>query len=334
VIRFLITFCVFIFSLAFNSLADDSRPLSLQIIERQAQTYWLQWTLPPTLTIDNQPQLILPSSCQRLTRSQSSANAAVYRCEQPLAGATLRLEYPKFIPSFSTIVTYKAESGEQHTEVMEAGLNTWQVPLPETHSRVAKDYTVLGVQHIWAGTDHLLFLLCLMWIAGTLRRVVIIVTGFTIAHSITLVMSALELIRLPVPPVEAVIALSIVFLAREIAKGRSDSLTWRYPLAVSSSFGLVHGLGFAAVLAEIGLPQTAVLTGLLFFNIGVELGQLAFVLVAMGLYALIAKALSKSSLPESSPSNLERWQSGLQRFCAYGVGGISSLWLIERVVAF
>ena len=327
----LIGICVLALGCVFNSLADDSRPLALQISEHQPQTYWLQWTFPPTLSADNHPQLIIPPYCQGLTRSQIESRALVYHCGQSLAGTTLRLQYPKFTPTSSIIITYKAANGNQHTAVIPPGLNAWQVPVLETHSRVARDYTLLGIQHIWTGTDHLLFLLCLLWIAGTAKRVIIIVTGFTAAHSVTLALSVLGLIRLPVPPVEAVIALSIVFLAREIAIGPSKSLTWRYPVVVSSSFGLVHGLGFAAVLAEIGLPQTAVLSGLVFFNVGVELGQIAFVLASMGLYFLATKILLSLSI---LTSRVGRWQRSLRRLCAYGVGAVSSLWLLERVMIF
>jgi len=117
-----------------------------------------------------------------------------------------------------------------------------------------------------------------MLVAGVGKKLLVTITGFTIAHSITLALSALNLVRLPIPPVEAVIALSVVYLAMEIALQKKDSLTYRYPIAVSSSFGLLHGFGFAAVLADIGLPQVEIVTSLLFFNIGVELGQIIFVI--------------------------------------------------------
>ena len=159
----LIGICVLALGCVFNSLADDSRPLALQISEHQPQTYWLQWTFPPTLSADNHPQLIIPPYCQGLTRSQIESRALVYHCGQSLAGTTLRLQYPKFTPTSSIIITYKAANGNQHTAVIPPGLNAWQVPVLETHSRVARDYTQLGIQHIWTGTDHLLFLLCLSY---------------------------------------------------------------------------------------------------------------------------------------------------------------------------
>ena len=160
-------------------------------------------------------------------------------------------------------------TGENHTVTLTRGELVWRVPLREEVATVAVQYTWLGMEHIWIGFDHLLFVLCLIWIAGGIRRILVTITGFTLAHSVTLVLAALEVVSLPVPPIEAVIALSVLFLASEIARGKQDNLTWRYPIAVSSSFGLLHGLGFAAVLGEIGLPQTELVTGLVFFNVGV-----------------------------------------------------------------
>lgn len=174
------------------------------------------------------------------------------------------------------MIKYRANNGEQHTRLLKPNENNWSIPDAETPSRIAWDYTVLGLQHILAGFDHLLFLLCLLLVAGSWKRVLVTITGFSVAHSLTLVLSALEWVRLPLPPVEAVIALSIIFLATEIIKDNRETLTWRYPVAVSSSFGLLHGFGFAAALADIGLPQTELITGLLFFNVGVEVGQVFF----------------------------------------------------------
>ena len=142
---------------------------------------------------------------------------------------------------------------------------------------VVQTYTYLGVQHILSGIDHLLFVLCVVYIAGFHRRLAWAITGFSVAHSLTLGLAALEWVQLPIPVIEAVIALSIVFMAREIAKHRHDTLTYRYPILVSTGFGLLHGFGFASVLTSIGLPKGESLLALLCFNVGVELVQLLFI---------------------------------------------------------
>ena len=196
---------------------------------------------------------------------------------------------------------------------------------------VAREYTVLGVEHIWIGIDHLLFVACLLFIAGTTRRLLITITGFTVAHSITLALSALELVRIPTPPVEAAIALSVVFMAWEIVKGNKDSLTWRYPVAVSSSFGLLHGLGFAAVLRDIGLPQVELPTALLFFNIGVEIGQVLFVLALLLAFYLIRPVLIRVF---STARELSMHWTTLTTPVGYVVGSLASYWMIDRVAGF
>ena len=147
------------------------------------------------------------------------------------------------------------------------------------HWEVARTYLGLGVEHILLGFDHLLFVLALLVLVRGGKRIVLTVTAFTVAHSITLVAATLGWVALPGAPVEATIALSIVFLAREIAmvwRGHA-SLTERMPWLVAFVFGLLHGLGFAGALAEIGLPQNAIPLALLCFNVGVEVGQLLFV---------------------------------------------------------
>ncbi len=326
-------------------MADDNRPLYIAISEVQPNTYKLQWRVPPTIPGFNLPALVLPSYCQNvghtLKTNVSKTNASredapgqinsavgqfLYQCEQSLAGGTIEIQYPAFNPPAPGIIKFQALSGERHTALLEPRETSWQIPAAETTSSVARDYTLLGIEHIWAGVDHLLFLMCLIWIAGSLRRILVTVTGFTLAHSVTLVMSALQVVKVAVPPVEASIALSIVFLATEIARGRRHSLTWRYPVAVSSAFGLLHGFGFAAALRSIGLPQTELVTGLLFFNVGVEIGQVVFVVAVATLFALIRHA--------ARPLQHGVSEDHARVVAAYVVGAVSSLWLIERCMAF
>jgi len=195
--------------------------------------------------------------------------------------------------------------------------------------QVAATYTRLGIEHILLGIDHLLFVACLMFVAGTGRRLFITITGFTLAHSVTLVLSALELVQLPVPPVEAAIALSIVFLAVEIAHRRKTSLTFRYPIAVSASFGLLHGFGFAAVLREIGLPQNEIPTALLCFNIGVEAGQVFFVAVLIAVMHFSGRVFSRASDRPAQDLAMR-----VRMPAAYVVGSVASYWLIVRIGTF
>lgn len=185
-----------------------------------------------------------------------------------------------------------------------------------------KRYTVLGIEHILAGVDHLLFVLGLLMIVAGPWMLIKTITAFTIAHSITLALATLGFVNMPAAPVEAAIALSIVFLAVEIVNGYRGrfSLTHRKPWLVAFGFGLLHGLGFAGALSEIGLPPQEVPLALLFFNVGVEIGQLLFVLLVLaGLWCW-------NRLPVTAP----RWAILVP---AYALGVISTYWFFERSAA-
>lgn len=182
---------------------------------------------------------------------------------------------------------------------------------------IASAYSVLGVEHILGGIDHLLFMVCLLFLVGFNRRLVWTITAFTAAHSLTLIASALGWLVLRGPPVEAVIAASIVLMAVEAVK-REDTLARRAPAIVAFGFGLVHGLGFAGALKEIGLPDNHLLLALLTFNVGVEIGQLLTVAAAFAL----TRSLSRFRFARQVPVP-----------ALYLIGTIAAFWTIERVAA-
>ncbi len=322
--------------LAVLCTAHESRPLFIEITEREAGVYQFQYKIPSTIPDFNLPEVFLPeyfTALDQLVVRQTASGfikQQSFKSNSGLNSAEIRIKYPVMNPSVSCIVKIVLLNGQKFNKLLGPDELKWTVPEEESWAGVARQYTVLGIQHILEGWDHLLFLICLMLVAGVGRKLLITITGFTIAHSITLALSALDVVRLPIPPVEAVIALSVVFLAVEIALQKKDSLTYRYPIAVSSSFGLLHGFGFAAVLADIGLPQVEIVTSLLFFNIGVELGQIIFVLGVLLLWLLIRKIRLDKNL-------LERFRISrpmLERSVAYFCGIIASYWMIERVVGF
>lgn len=316
--------------------AHDSRPLYIELRELQGGAYRLEWKTPPSVSRLAAPLVALPDRCQRQGNIAESSDSsglvrrASFDCAGTAGGMTLSIDYPGANPSLSSLVRYLGAAGEEVTEVLDPEQGHWTVPESLTANGVAWSYTALGVEHILVGTDHLLFLLCLLWIAGSGYRILITVTGFTLAHSLTLVLSALDVVRLPIAPVEAVIALSIVFLASEIASGQRQSLTWRYPIGVSSTFGLLHGFGFANALYEVGLPQTELATALLFFNLGVEVGQLLFIGAVIALGLLCRTAVSRSA----SVAVLAAGGRRAELWAVYGIGILASFWLVERVAGF
>ena len=203
---------------------------------------------------------------------------------------------------------------ESPSLIVEASPSPW---------RVSWTYLVLGVEHILLGIDHLLFVLALVLLVRGWRRLVGTITSFTVAHSITLALATLGFVHVPGPPVEACIALSIVFVAAEIIRSRQGSpgLTERAPWLIAFTFGLLHGLGFAGALSEVGLPQHAIPLALLFFNVAVELGQLAFVIIVLLILAVAAR----------SPWRAPDWA---WRVAPYTIGSVAMFWVIERAGGF
>ena len=194
------------------------------------------------------------------------------------------------------------------------------MPSPGTKGAIAWVYLRLGVEHILQGIDHLLFVLGLLLIVGSRYTLIKTITAFTIAHSITLAIATLGYASAPVPPLNAAIALSILFLGPEIVRvwRGETSFTIRHPWVVAFVFGLLHGFGFASGLTTIGLSRVEIPVALLLFNVGVEIGQLFFVLIIV--------------LLERSFRILEvRWPRWTEMLPAYTVGSLGAFWTIQRV---
>jgi hypothetical protein len=186
-------------------------------------------------------------------------------------------------------------------------------------------YVVHGGEHILLGFDHLLFVFALILIVPSRRVLLVTITAFTLAHSITLALATLGVVHVPGPPVEAVIALSILLLAVEILHVQRGlpSLTANWPWVVAFSFGLLHGFGFAGALTAVGLPQGEVPLALFAFNVGVELGQLAFIAVALAALRL-ARRIDLSPVAERFAL----------RAAGYAIGTLAAFWFFERVSGF
>jgi hydrogenase/urease accessory protein HupE len=315
--------------------AHEGRPLFIEIEERDNGALFLKWRVPSTIDQGNAPQIKLPDACKKVQLPQTAvpflANGGqgLFNCSDLTEVLSLDLHYPRGNPSVSSLVRLIRSDGE--VQIVRSGPGEARIELPsaETAGGVASEYLVLGVEHILTGYDHLLFVACLLMLAGTFKRVLIVVTGFTLAHSVTLALAALDVVRVPVPPLEAAIALSIVFVASELVRPNRDTLTWRYPVVVSGGFGLLHGFGFAAVLGEIGLPQTEVPLALLFFNVGVEIGQIGFILFLAGVFFLLSRGISFWK-KQAVTYEVSDWMKPV----GYVVGTLACFWTFERVVAF
>lgn len=217
----------------------------------------------------------------------------------------------------SAMVMVALLDGRQYQQVLNAEQPDFVVPAESSAGEVMSDYTYLGVEHIWGGIDHLLFVFGLLLLVGGGTRLLWTITAFTVGHSITLSLVTLGFFDYPVALVEFTIALSIFVLAVELTREGRNDLIWRNPWWLAGGFGLLHGMGFAGALAETGLPQDNVPLALLFFNIGIELGQIAFILVALALWWVLRRPLAP-------------WRERLRWVPVYVLGSLSAMWCIER----
>ena len=249
-------------------------------------------------------------------------------CSQPISSGAVFIDGLAQTAT-DVLVRYTPEDGAP-AQTHRLTPDTASVVLSEAPTRwgLSSSYFALGVYHILGCIDHLLFVFALLLLITDTRRLVMAITAFTVAHSITLAAAAMGWVALPMPPVEAVIALSIVFLASEILDRRDDKATLmqRAPWIVAFAFGLLHGLGFASALREIGLPYTDIPLALVTFNLGVEAGQLLFV----GAVLALAGAL-KLAAPRLLVSQLRSGSIGL-KIAAYAIGTVSAFWTIDRVL--
>jgi hydrogenase/urease accessory protein HupE len=332
VLRRLLVLGWLLFAAAPPAMSDEFRPAYLQLRQVDTTSYDLLWKVPAldeTTTLKVVP--IFPEGTRALTPMDSSyaAGTAVQRWRIEVDGglADKAIEFSNLSAARVDVLVRleRADGSVQLGRVLPID-SRFVVSASPGAFEVVQTYTMLGIEHILTGFDHLLFVLALVILVKGVRRLIATVTAFTVAHSITLVAATLGWVHVPSRPVEAAIALSIVFGAGEIIRaGQGNAgLTQRYPWVVAFTFGLLHGLGFASALAEVGLPQLSIPIALLFFNIGVEIGQLLFIAAVLAVIAMSRWMGHRSALPL-------HW---LWRMPPYAIGGIASYWVIERVAAF
>jgi hydrogenase/urease accessory protein HupE len=293
------------------ALAHEMTMAEMELRESTPGEFLWQWTASGNVPPGEELTPVWPQGC--------SADASVVRCGADGLRGTLAVDGVGNTYSAAMVKAYWLD-GQRRVYTFTSAQKTAQLYGSAEDKRgmgeIAKAYTVLGVEHILSGFDHLLFVLALLFLVGFNRQLFYTITAFTLAHSLTLALSALGLLTLRSPPVEATIALSIVLVAAEALHG-GKTLARRWPALVAFLFGLVHGLGFAGALQEIGLPQKHLAVALLTFNVGVEIGQLFVVALACGLYRV-----------------LSRWpQSAMARAPAlYAIGTIAAYWSFGRIV--
>lgn len=308
-------------------MAHEIRPAFLQVREIEPQLYDFLWKTPARGEMRLALNVIQPRSCSNVSEPRSTlVDGAVIerwrvRCSDGLVGQTLAVENLSRTLT-DAIVRFEPLGGAPKTLRLTPDAPAIVIPDVQPWMDVAATFFGLGVEHILLGFDHLLFVLALLLLISDRRRLLAAVTAFTIAHSVTLAATTFGWVALPSAPVEATIALSIMFLAVEIMRVRAGetSLTAQAPWLAAFAFGLLHGFGFAGALREIGIPDDSVATALLFFNLGVEAGQLAF----------IGAVLLAGAMWRRVPLAIPEW---VRLAPYYVIGTIAAFWFIERTAA-
>ena len=304
--------------------------LELRLIDQE--TYAVVWKTP---AIGARPMAItarLPESCDPRAPVPPIWDGAAYvarwtaSCAGGLEGGVIHIDGLDQT-STDVLVRFDFADGISEARRLTPSDPSFIVPAQPSRLEVVRTYFLLGVEHILLGIDHLLFVLALMLLVKGMGRIIATVTAFTLAHSLTLAGATLGFVQMPGPPIEAAIALSIVFVASEIIHSRrgNPGLTERYPWVVAFTFGLLHGFGFAGALAEIGLPQASIPMALLFFNVGVEAGQLLFIISVFAAVAMTRQITRRIDVQQPA------WAWVVP---PYAIGSVAAFWVIERIAAF
>lgn len=308
-----------------SARADELRPGYLELTQQDAQHWKMVWKAPILGGVATRARPAMPPFCKLTPGASRLDGGSVivtgqFTCTGPIEGqqvglAGLETGYTDALLRVAPLgrpVQAERLTQDRPLVAVTAKPNRWQV---------ARTYLALGVEHILTGYDHLLFVVSLVLLLGRLWVVVRAATAFTLAHSITLVGSTLGLIGLAQAPVEALIALSIMFLAVEIVKQEEGAprLSERIPWVVAFLFGLLHGFGFAGALREIGLPESDVPMALLTFNVGVELGQLVIVAACLAVITALRRHASRALRPATLVAT-------------YAIGITASFWFLQRLL--
>ena len=308
-------------------LAHEVRPAYLELRQTDAKSYAVLWKVPAVgdMRLSIHPRF--PENCKpagdiaTYRASDSYTERLSLACPGGLNGGTIAIDG---LAATMTDVLVRIERTDGSAQIarLTQSVSVLVVDASPGRLQVARVYSVLGVEHILTGVDHLLFVLALIIVTRGGWKLAKTVTAFTLSHSITLTAATLGFVQVPQRPVEAVIALSIVFVAAEILRMQRgiESITVSSPWMVAFSFGLIHGLGFAGGLSDAGLPVAHIPTALLFFSLGVESGHFLFIGVVLSLLALVARV----RIP------FPRWTELVP---PYAIGAIAMFWVIQRTIS-
>ncbi|WP_120501095.1 HupE/UreJ family protein [Roseovarius sp. EL26] len=329
--------CLMVFLLSGQAAQSHAlEPGYLQMTEVAPETWQVFWRRPDVKGMPMAIDAQLPENCTPdhggtpQFDGQAWSVAWMATCDGGLKGETVAIPGLESQRTDVLIRVGFSQSGSMLAYRLTPSETAFILPQEQTVWQVLWQYGQLGFEHILEGWDHLLFVFALLILIQNTGRLIGAITAFTLAHSITLALATLGVVDMPGSPVEAVIALSIVFLAVEILKQdlSNPRLSARFPWVVSFLFGLLHGLGFAGALSDIGLPEGDIPAALLAFNLGVEAGQLTFVFVVIAGFVILrqmSKSVAQQFRTVGAPGHSAM---------GYAIGGVAIYWLVERITGF
>jgi hydrogenase/urease accessory protein HupE len=319
--------------------AHPLAPSLLQLEEQDTGQFDVLWKQSALTSSRTQVRPVLPSHCVEMTSPamERKGSALLVRWRVNCADIGVegqRIEVQGLAEAKTeALIRVRLRDGRQLSSLLRADDASFVVPTRAQPLDVWRDYMGYGFEHILSGLDHLLFVFGLLLLSTRLRSLVETVTSFTLGHSLTLSLCALGWLSIPSGPAEVAIAASLLVLAVELSRGPEQRATWmrRWPWLMALSFGLLHGMGFAGALRELGLPQEELLVALFSFNLGIEIGQLAFIAVVLTVLSLGLRFFS-GEMPTGLPTNLfSKLSPRLRGVSVYGMGTLSAYWLYERL---
>jgi hydrogenase/urease accessory protein HupE len=307
------------------AIAHEVRPGFLELRETGQNTYSFLWKKPSGGEVEIYIAPIIPEECRLTTpgKQQVTPGSVIVRgtlhCKDGIEGKTLAIDGLSSTIT-DVIVRVHHADGRLESHLLKPINPSVTLGAKTSGWQWSRSYLRLGIEHILLGVDHLLFVLGLLLIVADRWMLLKTISSFTVAHSITLAIATLGYASAPVPPLNAAIALSILFLGPEIVRcwRGQTSFTIRHPWVVAFAFGLIHGFGFASGLTSMGLPQAEIPLALLLFNVGVEVGQIFFV----GLFVMLERAFRILEI---------QWPILIKALPGYAVGSLGAFWTIQRV---
>ena len=298
-------------------------PSYLSLVQSEDGTVAVTWKTPSVVSRGTRTEPVVP--CPPASEPEHAIEGTAfisrwlaYCSAVELVGSTLGVDGLAGSGTDALVHVVLGDGREMRT-ILTAETPRYTIPERESWSDVARSYLVLGAEHLASGLDHVLFVLGLIALLGASRRLLLAITSFTLGHSLTLAIAALGIVQLPSGPVEIGIAATLVLLAAELARPDRGSTLRRHPGWMPFSFGLLHGLGFAGALAELGLPQHAIPLALFSFNVGIELGQLALVVLGLPVLVVLERVASG-------------WPRGVAEIPATLIGSLGVFWGLQRSI--